>query len=200
MKRTLLPTIAVAGLMAVAPAAAQQRDAFPDPGGQVALAPVEDVVMAVEQRLADLGYAVSPDGRFDADLRNSVLLFQSDYGLRPTGNVDLATIAALGIDVDPTGMATAQVQPEPGDQMAMAPADQPEQGPPAGSGQAAAASGASLTDFDYPLLRDEKMDSPQTAQDFPQGFENVTGVPQPAPALADDIAGIPPAYVEHEWQ
>ncbi len=196
MKRTLLPMIAAAGMLAVAPAAAQQRDAFPDPGGQVALAPVEDVVMAVEQRLADLGYAVSPDGRFDADLRNSVLLFQSDYGLRPTGNVDLATIAALGIDVDPTGMATAQVQPEPGDQMAMAPADQPEQAQPAPT----ATSGASLTDFDYPLLRDETMDSPQTAQDFPRGFENVTGIPQPAPALADDIAGIPPAYVEHEWQ
>lgn len=200
MKRILLPVAAVAASLAAAQAHGQQRDSFPNPGGQVSVAPVEDVVMAVEQRLRNLGYAVTPDGEFDADLRNSVLLFQSDHGLRPTGNVDLATIAALGIDVDPSGMATAQaVQPQPGDQMAMAPAEEPA-APPRQVAVAEPESGARVTDFDYPLLKDEHMNSPQTAQDFPRTFENYTGVPQSPPSLADEIAAVPPAYVEHEWE
>lgn len=73
-----------------------------------AYVPNSDVVMAVEQRLSQLGYEVRPDGQYDADLRNNVLLFQSDHGLRPTGNVDLATIGALGINVEPRGMISSQ--------------------------------------------------------------------------------------------
>lgn len=198
MTRTVLP-LAVAGMLAALPALGQQRDIYFNPDDQLALAPVQDVVLAVEQRLQGLGYAVTPDGQFDADLRNSVLLFQSDRGLRPTGNVDLSTLAALGIDVDPTGAATAMVQPQPGDQMAMA-TDEP---PPATAAapRRAAPSGSAITDWDYPVLRDESMSAPQTAQDFADGtFENHLGIPQPNALLAQDIPGVPPGYVEHGWQ
>lgn len=75
-----------------------------------AYVPNQDVVLAVEQRLAQLGYNIQPNGQYDADLRNNVLLFQSDHGLRPTGNVDLATIGSLGINVEPRGVTTAQTQ------------------------------------------------------------------------------------------
>lgn len=187
MTRMHLP-MAVAGMLAALPAAAQQV---------AATTPVEDVVMAVEQRLQDLGYSVSPDGQFDADLRNSVLLYQSDYGLRPTGNVDLETIASLGIDVDPTGMATAQVQARPGDQLAMAQFEEQAAAPrePVRTRQ----SGVSVKDFDYPLLKDEHMSSPQIPQEIPlNNFENYTGVPQPEAALQEEVAGIPPAYVEQD--
>lgn len=189
MKRLVLP-LACAGMLASLPLGAQGLD--PEEA-------MRDVVFTVEQRLQQRGYAVSPDGRFDADLRNSVLLFQSDSGLRPTGTIDLSTLAALGIDVAPTGAAMAmapQPRAQAGDQLAMAPQtpapalQQPVMG--------IMPVQVILTQWDYPLLRDEHMSAPQTAQDFPFHFENVAGIPQSPRTMVDEIAGIPPAYAEHD--
>lgn len=59
------------------------------------------VVLRVEQRLEALGYPVTADGNYDANLRNNVMRYQSEHGLRPTGDVDLSTIGALGIALEP---------------------------------------------------------------------------------------------------
>lgn len=190
MKRLVLP-LACAGMLASLPLGAQGLDPAES---------MRDVVFNVEQQLQQRGYAVSPDGQFDADLRNSVLLFQSDSGLRPTGTIDLSTLAALGIDVAPTGAAVAMApqQPaaQPGEQLAMA----PQETAPAAQQPVIGVMPVQivLTHWDYPLLRDEHMSSPQTAQDFPFSFENLLGIPQTPSTMVDEIAGIPPAYAEHD--
>lgn len=200
MRKTMLPLAALAAL-AIAPAQAQQYPTYPQqsqiqrapgdsaatgtyPGAdgvqQAELAPVSDVVLAVEQRLDQLGYDISPDGRFDADLRNSVMLFQSDNGLRPTGEVDLSTIAALGIDVDPAGRVTA-----------MAPA-------PTTSAPAVEQQTSALVDdrsADFPVLRDEHMSAPMVSLEEGSRFENSTGVPQPESVVrSGDIPGLEPGF------
>lgn len=178
MKRLVLPVVC-AGMLAAQTVAVQAVAAQTvDPG-----ASMQDVVSAVEQRLQQLGYAVTPDGQFDADLRNSVLLFQSDSGLRPTGTVDLSTLAQLGIDVAPTGA------------VAMAPVDER---PPQATLAAPSQNMAVLTDWNYPLLKDEFMSGPQTAADWPNRFENVIGVPQAPATMVDEIAGIQPYWAEHD--
>ncbi|MBC7951415.1 MAG: peptidoglycan-binding protein [Rhodospirillaceae bacterium] len=166
MKTSTLAVLAL-GALATAPAWAQQsssgnplpypsttqrtldQSTYLSPGQPLAAAettqayvPNSDVVMAVEQRLAQLGYNVQPDGQYDANLNNNVLLFQSDHGLRPTGNVDLATIGALGINVEPRGMSTAQSQSQPA-----AVAQQTAQLPPA---------------YNQIMERSEHMSAPQT--------------------------------------
>ncbi|MGE5547932.1 MAG: peptidoglycan-binding domain-containing protein [Solirubrobacterales bacterium] len=195
MNRSFLP-LAIAGIVAVTPALAQQsvRSSTADTlttyrGEQLSLAPVQDVLAAAEQRLNQMGYHVQGRGHFDdPDLRNSVLLFQSDHGLRPTGNIDLSTLAALGIDVDPVGRSTAMVEPRR--ETAAVPVRQET------LQQALAAQ------VDLPMLRtDSSMSSPQTAQDV-RDFENLTGVPQPPSVIRNhQLGAIPddgPTY-RHRW-
>lgn len=76
-------------------------------GGQEAAN--REVVLRVEQRLQSLGYPITPDGRYDADLRNNVMRYQSEHGLRPTGDVDLSTIGSLGIVLRPVEPETARM-------------------------------------------------------------------------------------------
>ncbi len=103
-----------------------------------AYVPNRDVVSAVEQRLQQLGYNVSPDGQYDANLRNNVLLFQSDHGLRPTGDVDLSTIGALGINVQPVGTSVAMAPAVVTEEVAVLPPG-----------------------YEFPLERTEYMSAPQ---------------------------------------
>lgn len=182
--------LAVLAVLAVTPAYAQQSPsdptypaqqmsaAYPGADGlqQAELAPVSDVVVAVEQRLNQIGYPTDTDGRFDANLRNSVMLFQSDNGLRPTGEVDLSTIAALGVNVDPAGQLAAA---------------------PATTRMVPAQQTAALVDdnsADYPLLRDEHMSAPMRSLNDPH-FENYTGVPQPRSIVqTGNIPGMEPGF------
>jgi len=184
--RRLLPLAFVAALAAF-PAGAQQSRDYPGADGlqQAELAPVQDVVVAVERRLSQLGYNVTPDGQFDADLRNSVMLFQSDNGLRPTGNVDLTTLAALGVNVDPAGRAAIAAVP------------------PARQTTAVPEQTAGIVDdgsADFPLFKDEHMSAPTVSLEEGDRFENQTGVPQPR-ALTEqgDIPGLPPGFSEENF-
>jgi peptidoglycan hydrolase-like protein with peptidoglycan-binding domain len=108
----------VLAALAASPALAQQsssstsRPPWQSPGEPLAAAqttreyvPNRDVVRAVQQRLSQLGYPTDVNGDYSANLRNNVLRFQSTTGLRPTGEVDLSTIGALGINVEPVGVA-----------------------------------------------------------------------------------------------
>lgn len=204
MKPVALSVLAV---LAVAPAYAQQYPAYPQqqadmsaqrsqsttvrgstatgsyPGAdgvqQSELSPVSDVVRATEERLDQLGYSTTPDGRFDADLRNSVLQFQSDNGLRPTGQVDLETLAALGIDVDPAGRVAASRQT-------------------ATTTTVVEDQTAALVDDnspDFPMLKDTHMSAPMISLDEGARFENYTGVPQPESIVrSGDIPGLEPGF------
>lgn len=118
MIRSALP-LAVLGLMMTAVPALAQGLPPGQPLQQADLEPVRDVLSAAQQRLQQLGYSASVTGHFDAQTRNNVIAYQADHGLRPTGNIDLETLAALGIDVN-SGQATAMVGREPGQQYAMA--------------------------------------------------------------------------------
>jgi murein L,D-transpeptidase YcbB/YkuD len=108
--------------VAALPAMAQQ---LPPPRGpllsEAQIASVRDVLLVAQQRLQQLGYRNSVTGRFDAGTRNAVEVFQADHGLRPTGNIDLETLAALGINADAGGASTAMLYPMPGEQTAMLP-------------------------------------------------------------------------------
>jgi len=117
-----------------------------------AYVPNREVVSAVEQRLSQLGYNVTPDGQYDADLRNNVLLFQSDHGLRPTGNVDLATIGALGINVQPVGTTTAMAPATVTEEVAVLPPG-----------------------YEFPLERTEHMSAPQVMRQS-EPLETTTGL------------------------
>lgn len=185
--RPLLPLAFVAAMAAV-PVHAQQAGSYPAADGlqQAELAPVEDVVVATEQRLAQLGYGVTPDGQFDAELRNSVLRFQSDNGLRPTGNVDLETLAALGINVDAGGRVSTAMAPATTGRTATAPVTEEQTAGIVDDGSP-----------DFPLLRDEHMDAPATSLEEGDRFENYTGVPQPSALIQQGrIPGIEPGFPE----
>lgn len=202
MKTSTLAVLAL-GVLATAPAWAQQsssgnpqpypgttttttqrtldQSTYLSPGQPLAAAettqayvPNSTVVMAVEQRLAQLGYQVQPDGQYDADLRNNVLLFQSDNGLRPTGNVDLATIGALGINVEPRGVTTAQTA------TTTVTTEQTAQLPPA---------------YNQVMERSELMSAPQTRNQVNQ-LETTTGVEVPPNEIqvGEQIPGFPPGY------
>lgn len=202
MKATIA-LVVVGSLAAALPAYAQQRSSaaatgsagtagstrpvWQSPGEPLAAAqttreyvPNRDVVAAVQERLGELGYTQNVDGEYTAQLRNNVLRFQSNTGLRPTGNVDLATIGALGINVEPVGSSSAAT--------AMAPA-------PAATQQTASRGPA----YDQILERDEHMESPQTRhQSTP--LENTLGVTVPARDIqlsqqsGENPPGLPPGY------
>lgn len=173
MKRTAIP-LAVVALLAASPVWAQGNVYTQDPATQeLALAQEQDVLTVVQQELGQRGYNVTATGQFDAATRNGVLRFQSDTGLRPTGNVDLSTLAALGINVDPAyGQGVAAAPPQT----------------------------AGIVDdnsVDYPLLKDEHMTSPQTGLEEGDRFQNSIGVPQPRVLTEQgDIAGLPPGFPE----
>lgn len=152
--KTTIAVVVLGSLAAALPASAQQSTSgsrsvpWRSPGEPLAAAqttqayvPNRDVVTAVQQRLGQLGYPSSATGNYDAQLRNNVLRFQSDTGLRPTGEVDLSTIGALGINVEPVGVApttTAMAAPAAEQRIARGPA------------------------YDQILERDEYMSSAQT--------------------------------------
>jgi peptidoglycan hydrolase-like protein with peptidoglycan-binding domain len=210
MTKSVLP-VAVLTLFLAAPALtpsamAQQRQTQPRATLQQSqLAPVRDVLAAAQQRLQQMGYDVKPDGRFDAQTRNGVLRFQADHGLRPTGNVDLETLAALGLDVEPTGRATAAIPREPGQQYAMveetpqvAAAPPPPryvelaevQPPPGGN----AVGEAKFVNPHIPLLRfHENMQSPQISG--LGTMTNMVGIPESSQQWVNGQVGAVPAGV-----
>lgn len=170
------------GSMSGAGTAGSVRPTWQSPGEPLAAAqttreyvPNRDVVSAVQQRLSELGYSQNVDGQYTAQLRNNVLRFQSNTGLRPTGDVDLSTIGALGINVEPVGTAS----------VAMATPAEPRR--PRGRA------------YDQILERDEYMESPQTRhQSTP--LENTLGLTVPArdirqsQQLGEIPPGLPPGY------
>lgn len=192
MKPIQASTLAVAVLtgLAVAPAWAQQsrsdvgRPPWQSPGEPLAAAqtsreyvPNRQVVTAVQQRLNQLGYSTAVSGNYDASLRNNVLRFQSETGLRPTGEVDLSTIGALGINVQPVGVApttTAMASPPP-------PVQQAQVAPPRAYNQL--------------LERDESMSSPQLRQQSTQ-LQNSAGMTVRNEDLraGQTPPGVPPGY------
>ena len=110
------------------------------------------------------------DGNYTANLRNNVLRFQSEHGLRPTGEVDMSTIGALGINVEPVGVSTAMAAP------AQTAAVQP---PPA---------------YRQILERDEHQTSPQTRLQ-PRPFENSAGLEVPNRDIDNtQIGEVPPGF------
>lgn len=181
--------IAVVATFASLPAWAQQSPSagtlppWQSPGEPLAAAqtsrefvPNRDVVRAVQQRLRQLGYSSEINGNYDASLRNNVLRFQSETGLRPTGEVDMSTIGALGINVQPVGVppaATAMAPPP-------APVEQTAQRGPA---------------HNQPYERDEFMTSPQTRQQSTP-LENSAGlIVQSQDIQVGEIPpGFPPGY------
>lgn len=190
MKSTM--AILVLGSLATAlPALAQQssgssvgstsRPTWLSPGEPLAAAqtsreyvPNRDVVSAVQQRLSQLGYSSSVTGNYDAQLRNNVLRFQSDTGLRPTGEVDLSTIGALGINVEPVGVApttTATATPPAQQSIARGPA------------------------YDQILERDEHMSSAQSRHqpELLQNYAGVTVNPRDV-QVGEAPPGLPPGY------
>lgn len=172
MKRMAIP-LAVAALVAASPVWSQGNVYSQE---ELALAQEEDVLTVAQQKLAQRGYDVSATGQFDAATRNGVLLFQSDTGLRPTGNIDLSTLAALGIDVDPAGARAQTAQTVTTTEQTAGIVDD-------GS-------------VDYPLLKDEHMTSPQRSIEG-DTFQNDSGVPQPGALVRQgDIPGIPPGFPE----
>lgn len=198
MKATIA-LVVVGSLAATLPAFAQQRSSstgtagastagsvrptWQSPGEPLAAAqttreyvPNRDVVSAVQQRLSQLGYSQNVDGQYTAQLRNNVLRFQANTGLRPTGDVDLSTIGALGINVEPAGVAPTTT--------AMAPAAAPvEREQTAYRGRA----------YDQIMERDEHMDSPQTRHQSTM-LENTLGltVPNRDIRIEDQLGQLPP--------
>ncbi|MGE5515719.1 MAG: peptidoglycan-binding domain-containing protein [Bacteroidota bacterium] len=188
MKSTMA-ILVLGSLVTALPALAQQsstssasRPTWLSPGEPLAAAqtsreyvPNRDVVTAVQQRLSQLGYSSSATGNYDAQLRNNVLRFQSDTGLRPTGEVDLSTIGALGINVEPVGVApttTAMAAPPPAQQrIARGPA------------------------YDQILERDEYMSSAQSRHQ-PELLQNYAGVTvNPRDVQVGEVPpGLPPGY------
>lgn len=183
--------VVVGGLAAALPAHAQQasssasRPPWQSPGEPLAAAqttreyvPNREVVAAVQQRLGQLGYSSTVSGNYDAQLRNNILRFQSNTGLRPTGEVDMSTIGALGINVEPVGggpaLTTAQAMP-----------------PAAAAPQEAAYRGRA---YDQILERDQHMQSPQTRHQADQ-LQNSAGLTVPPRDIQlGQIAGLPPGY------
>ncbi|MCK9221168.1 MAG: peptidoglycan DD-metalloendopeptidase family protein [Limnochordia bacterium] len=53
-------------------------------------------VMELQRRLAELGYAVEPDGVFGAQTKNAVKIFQADFNLKADGIAGPKTFAVLG--------------------------------------------------------------------------------------------------------
>ena len=99
MRRTQRPWLAALLFLAVAAAA---------PLGSAAAADAQ--LEAVQGRLVELGYDPStPDGIMGPRTREAIRALQRDHGLIPSGRIDAATLAALGLAADaaPVGVAPA---------------------------------------------------------------------------------------------
>jgi peptidoglycan hydrolase-like protein with peptidoglycan-binding domain len=186
MRLSLLPLAAVLAL-AVGPVMAQQAAAPGSTLTEAQLEPVRNVLATAQQRLQQQGYHVSPTGHFDAATANAAELYQSNHGLRPTGQIDLPTLASLGIDVNAGGVSTAMLPAEPGQQTAMLP---PENGPE----QVAEARFKNSRAFDFPIFTDGG-DHPSTPQVHNQAEPlTVMGIPEPLVIdRAGRIPGVSPA-------
>ncbi len=58
----------------------------------------EFMLKSVQKALGDRGFYKGPiDGRMGRKLRNALLMFQGNAGLRTTGEVDPPTLSALGL-------------------------------------------------------------------------------------------------------
>jgi peptidoglycan hydrolase-like protein with peptidoglycan-binding domain len=58
----------------------------------------DSTVAAVQEQLAQQGYYRGEiDGIFGAETRRAVVRYQSDQGLRVTGNLNTDTLGALGL-------------------------------------------------------------------------------------------------------
>lgn len=181
------------GALAALPAWAQQAPrsssttvlpTWQSPGEPLAAAqttreyvPNRDVVSAVQQRLSQQGYNTTVDGNYTANLRNNVLRFQSEHGLRPTGEIDLSTIGALGINVEPVGVAPTST--------AMAPA--------ATTAQTAMVQPPAYRQI---LERDEFDDGPRMPNEFhARPIQNNLGVTVPTRDLQNvQVGEVPPGF------
>lgn len=80
-------------------------------GAQITLSPAD--VRLMEQRLNAAGYSVgNVDGVWDAQTQRALQNFQEAQGYTPSGNLNLATISALGLfqGQGQGGIATQQAQ------------------------------------------------------------------------------------------
>lgn len=112
MTRLILP-LAVACVLVAAPAVAQTASGpQPVPPGQARLGPLSNVLADAQRRLDQLGYSARPTGQLDDQTRQATIRFQSDHGLRQTGELDLTTLAMLGVPVQPTGQSSAMLPRE----------------------------------------------------------------------------------------
>jgi glycine betaine/choline ABC-type transport system substrate-binding protein/peptidoglycan/xylan/chitin deacetylase (PgdA/CDA1 family) len=99
------------------------------------------LVAFVEERLFELGYQQSaPTATFDEATRREVVAFQADHGLITDGEVDQATLRALGAAEPTTNPTTA---PLPGQEGTISPPDLGPDAGPAGTIYLAFASGPS---------------------------------------------------------
>ncbi|MCR6632485.1 MAG: peptidoglycan-binding protein [Magnetospirillum sp.] len=178
--------VAVLGALAASTAWAQQtpssagRPPWQSPGEPLAAAqttreyvPNRDVIRAVQQRLNQVGYSTEVNGNYDANLRNNVLRFQSANGLRPTGEVDMSTIGALGINVQPVGVAppTTAMLPPPAEPVVIPPA------------------------YRQVMERDTHMSSPQTrAQETPVQNNAGLTISRNDVQVGEAPPGFPPGY------
>ncbi len=170
-------------LLAAMPALCLVATALPATAQQVASEPgIQNTLTTVQQRLQTLGYEnAAPTGQYDSTTRQALQAFQNDHGLRRTGQVDLPTLAELGIPVEPT--QSAGLAP----QTAMAPAGETDE-------QIAELRYRNAPAYNFPLLRDdEHMTSPQVhgqGDPFaPQGYpEHLTVSP------SGRIPGVEPSF------
>ena len=185
MKRSLL-SLATVILLIAGPAMAQQSAMSHGYLTEAQLEPVRNVLATTQQRLQQLGYHVTPTGHFDAATANAVEAYQSDHGLRTTGQVDLPTLASLGIDLRAGGTSTAMLPAAPGEEMAMAPAEPSEE-------QIAEARFRNSPAYNYPIFtNDEHGGTPQVHNQAEP--LNVLGVPEPLViSKTGRIPGVSPA-------
>ncbi|MBF0334734.1 MAG: peptidoglycan-binding protein, partial [Alphaproteobacteria bacterium] len=106
MKRLLSAALA-AGLLAAAPASAQQAGGQPS---QTQASQHQEIVRIVQRALQRHGlYQGEIDGIVGDLTRQALRNFQSNMGLRGTGEIDLATLDSLGI---PVQVDVAQLPPQ----------------------------------------------------------------------------------------
>jgi peptidoglycan hydrolase-like protein with peptidoglycan-binding domain len=121
MKRLLVLSVAL--LSSVAPAALAQRAPAPTYEQPLSAKAVHDV----QVRLHQLGYYGGPtDGVWGAGTRDAVEQFQASRHLAVTGQLNQATVTAMGLDPDRLLARGYEPRPEPAPPSAAAPRIGPE--------------------------------------------------------------------------
>jgi peptidoglycan hydrolase-like protein with peptidoglycan-binding domain len=111
--------LTAAGAFAVAPAMAQQggqqgqqtltQEQAEGSGTQLEISPA--TVRQVQQALNQKGYDVgNVDGNWGQETSSAVQNFQQAQGLEPTGNLNMRTLSALGVQLGVQGQAKAPQQ------------------------------------------------------------------------------------------